>query len=324
MRRRVACSHLVRGFCEPCRIESRRATGRRCAQRQRDRELARRNAGARTCQRREGRFGVCGGMLATDVDSLGRTVVRCERCERRRRGICRDCPARVYGTVGRALRCARCAECATRESIRRSEQLHKEERRKRALEAYHADAERKARKLAYKRAWRKANPDKVRAQKRREALAQGAHRLNWHRRYNRKKKRQESKRRWARARYYELHPDRPVPCCTICQHYIDWTPGPGKGRPPVRCDGCARPKEKLRRAERGVAYVAVTEPPSGDWVPVIPERKPRTCLTPGCSTVVTGREKKCAACKRAEREIAQRLLVSRQGRGRRTDLENVA
>lgn len=268
---------------------------------------------------------MCGGLLNTDTDALGRTVVRCGRCERRRKGLCRDCPARVYGAVGRAIRCGPCRDRAIAASIRKHGELHRDERRVRARERAKALApEHRARKNEYKRLYRLAHPDKVRAQKRREALRQGKHRLAWHRRYNKRKARQRQKRQWARARYYELHPTRPVPTCAVCHLFIDWTPAPGKGRPPVRCDGCARPDEKKRRAERGVAYVAVSEPPSGDWVPIIPKRQPRSCLTPGCSNRLAGREKKCAACKRTERDIAQQLLASHTGRGRRTDLEHVA
>lgn len=58
------------------------------------------------CTRREGQFGRCGGALEAQVDLNGNVSFRCSRCERRRAGICRDCPRLVEGQVGRAVRCA--------------------------------------------------------------------------------------------------------------------------------------------------------------------------------------------------------------------------
>src|SRR4051812_37594755 len=57
----------------------------------------------------------CGGILEYSIDTVGRVVEKCPLCERRRAGICRDCPARVEGEVGKALRCARCKREAKRQ-----------------------------------------------------------------------------------------------------------------------------------------------------------------------------------------------------------------
>lgn len=63
------------------------------------------------CPARIGR-GYCHGTLEILTDRLGRTFEHCAACERRKRGICADCPHRVAGTVGKALRCERCRKAA--------------------------------------------------------------------------------------------------------------------------------------------------------------------------------------------------------------------
>lgn len=76
-------------------------------QRDRARRLVAANLHTKTCQRRAGRQ-VCGGTLRDLVDGLGRVVRSCERCARRKAGLCRDCPRPVEGRIGDALRCTRC------------------------------------------------------------------------------------------------------------------------------------------------------------------------------------------------------------------------
>ena len=64
--------------------------------------------------------GYCGDLLVAVQDSLGRVALACPRCGRRARGVCRDCPRPVAGTVGKAVRCAACAQRALREAVAQS------------------------------------------------------------------------------------------------------------------------------------------------------------------------------------------------------------
>lgn len=50
----------------------------------------------------------CGTRLREVVDRIGRVSVVCDRCERKRSGVCARCPLPVYGTKGKALYCAVC------------------------------------------------------------------------------------------------------------------------------------------------------------------------------------------------------------------------
>lgn len=90
----------------------------------------------------------------------GRASIVCDRCERRRRGICRDCNAPVEGK--RSIRCARHKLEAKRGYTSRHYRRHVAEVRKKAR-----DYQRRIKKQAreYKRLWRAANPEKVAAQK---------------------------------------------------------------------------------------------------------------------------------------------------------------
>lgn len=85
----------------------RRAQWRESKRRQRARQLQRLQGG-RVCRVALGPYAVCLGPLVEEVDRIGRVVVRCPRCERRRSGVCQTCPRRVYGKVGWALYCAPC------------------------------------------------------------------------------------------------------------------------------------------------------------------------------------------------------------------------
>ena len=307
----------------------RRTYAREYARKRRARAFAERLRGAVTCPRKEGKHGVCGGRLETIVGEFGRTVVSCPRCIRRERGICRDCTAPVVGAVGKALRCAQCKHAALLRARRKSLEEHREETNARARElAQRPDV--RARRLEYKRAYRKANPEKVRAWKYREAVSEGRSRtrhLRYHRRYNARKSRAEKKRAAALLAYYATHPERPVARCRGCAGFLDWTPAPGRGRPPAWCDDCASPVEQKRRVKLGRSFRVVPEPPAPTHVPQIALARafrlvggPRTCLTAGCDTEVTGRAKKCTACKARERSLAAALLELHRGRGRRTDL----
>lgn len=61
-----------------------------------------------TCDFKVGPHARCGGALEFGTDRLGRTLIRCARCERRKAGICMLCPRRVVGCVGKALYCDPC------------------------------------------------------------------------------------------------------------------------------------------------------------------------------------------------------------------------
>lgn len=148
----------------------RKRYAREYAKRRRAAKLAAKNAGAVTCQRGlGGQFAVCGGVLVASTDGDGRTAVSCPLCERRRRGVCRDCPAPVAGMIGKAVRCAEHAKIAARASFAN----YRDDNRKainRRAKMYARKPAVRAKRIAYKKAWRKAHRDKIRGQKRRANL----------------------------------------------------------------------------------------------------------------------------------------------------------
>lgn len=147
----------------------RRRYARDYARRQHEAEIARRSQGFGTCQRRFGRFAVCGGALTTTVLRDGRTVTSCPRCERFTAGICRDCPAPVAGQVRKARRCGRCKALAIRASLTKYRENNRALVNRRAKRAARLHQQRNA---DYKRLWRAAHPEQVAAQKRRYMLRQ--------------------------------------------------------------------------------------------------------------------------------------------------------
>lgn len=158
MRARCLCE---RRDCGRCR---RRAYHRRWAARRRAAKQDAKRSGMTTCPYGRGK-GRCGGVLRYETNGRGGMVVSCDRCERRRAGICRDCNARVVGTVGRADRCALHRRLAMQGYAATHYRRNRDEKR-RAARAY-TRRNRKA-LLAYKREWRLANPEKVKRQKERE------------------------------------------------------------------------------------------------------------------------------------------------------------
>lgn len=323
----------VRG-CDCARCVHRREQQRCYAQRRRDRAVAERNRGSTTCQKRHGP-GICGGVLETRIVEFGRTTIVCPRCERTARGICLDCPAPVAGHVGKALRCATHARDAQRRAVRFSELRHHDERR--TADKRKRDRERRRRdpkylaKLEYKRAWRKANRDKVREQKRRSYERRREHVLAYLAAY--REKHREHYRDIRNRKNHARAGERPEPACRECGATIawDWQPRDRRTHPPSRCDQCAWPYE-LR--DRNAKRAALVERARGEMAAGVPSRRRirrppgfqrpvrgvRTCPTPGCSTVITGRKKKCTNCKQREAEQARQVLAAHAGRGRRTDL----
>ena len=308
----------------------RRAANTRHAAARRAVELAKVRLRSAACPRRAGQH-PCGGRLETDTDHLGRTVVRCAWCERRERGICRDCTAPVDGRVGSALRCKEHKRAANLASRRRHGERNAETIRA-AQRARLKDPEVRERALEYKRAWRRANREKVRAQKRRYMLRQPKKAYAYHRRY--RKKFHEHVVEQRTLRYYANRPERPTPACRKCGASIDWWPLPGFpiGHPPSLCDDCCWPYELRKREERRVrsALIVANEmmAPAAKQKPI---RRPanrklaptgeRLCLGEKCTMVMHGRAKKCDRCKEIEREAVIGAIgyvpgVGRQGQRR--------
>lgn len=285
----------------------RRARNTAWARRRREGRL---QVARRTAARWPKRWGVhpCGGPLRVTTDGDGRTLIVCAWCERHDRGLCVECPRRI---VGRAKRCPACQRTERNRAAARHRATHHEAVCARQRELYARPAVRRKHNT-YKRAWRKLNPEKVRAQKRREHLRQPKRILRYMARY--RARHREHYRRMQLARYYRLHPRRPDPRCVECGAPIPWE---GRGHPPKRCDGCV-PLCVLRLREAGRARRAATAPP----VPPRPRplRPPPTtyilgdgrhrCLGRGCRTVLEGRTKKCSACKARDREDAVAVLAS--------------
>lgn len=85
----------------------RREQWRRSKARARAKKYRERQAGT-TCRMTTGLHGMCLGRIVEYVDQLGRLQHYCERCERKRAGICQHCPQRVYGKRGWAQYCVDC------------------------------------------------------------------------------------------------------------------------------------------------------------------------------------------------------------------------
>jgi len=187
----------------------------------------------------------CGGYLEfTSV--AGKVVESCARCDRRRAGICRDCPALVEGYVGKAIRCARCKILRRRENERdrmKGPVIHAR-KNARYRKKWRTDAAFRERRRRQRKAWMAANPAKVKAMKRRYLLKQPAAYLATQRKWNRDPVRIAKNRAASKAKYYELHPVRPDPHCSRCGVKIDWN---GKCRPRLTCDNCCTAAELRRR-----------------------------------------------------------------------------
>lgn len=166
----------------PCSYHAKKRVYHRLyARKQRGAKLDAKRMSARTCPRRFGRFGTCGGVLESDVIG-GVIVVTCRACERFARGICRDCPRPVDGQVRKARRCVACKAKALRAHTRKYTENNRDIVNRRARASYCDEAVRQ-RRNEYKRAWRKANPEKVKAQKQRETSRPSDRRLSYHAAY---------------------------------------------------------------------------------------------------------------------------------------------
>lgn len=203
----------------------------------------------------------CRGVLDIRVLRGGRVETSCPQCDRRRAGICRDCPQPVYGTVGKAIRCASCARRARLKAGKRHRDDPEVRRRVAARDRrrYRTSEEYRERKRRNRRAWATRNREKIRRAKRRFLMKEGPSRekyLATQRRHNADPVRAEKKRQHAVARYYELHPIRPDPHCAGCKGRLAWS---GAGAPPRWCDDCCSPAEKSRRRKLGRSITVVRE-----------------------------------------------------------------
>jgi hypothetical protein len=269
----------------------RRAYQRRYAARRRAAALARKNANATTCQRTQGQ-GRCGAVLVDATDrALGIVQRACPACARREAGVCRDCPRPVEGQRGKALRCGPCKRRAVQRAVVRYTARHREELAARACAyARRLTGDERARRLALKVAWRKANPDKVRAYKAREKVRRAAEISAYQKAYRERNRERIRERERRRGR---AQPIKSALACRSCGAAI---PRPAVGRARVTCNACAPPWTVARR--KPVA-------PLAGEVPGAP--LDHTCLG-GCGARMRGRRKKCDTCAARERRKANALL----------------
>jgi hypothetical protein len=203
----------------------------------------------------------CGGIITSHVVEFGRVVHSCARCERKARGICRDCPNPVYGRVGWALRCETCAakKRALEDKRFRADPDVKRHIAARDRKKYRKNKAFRDRKRRQRREWAARHRDEVARAKRRFLMREGPSRdryLATQRRHNADPVRAEKKRVHARARYYVLHPERPLPICAGCRLRLNWG---GTGAPPKWCDDCCPAAEKSRRRRLGRSITVIRE-----------------------------------------------------------------
>lgn len=163
----------------------RRRYAREYARRRHEREYQERIAGSpERCPFRLGGNAVCGGKLTWDSDGLGNVVAHCAWCERRKRGLCRDCPAPVEGRVRSALRCALHKRLAMRRFSAKHTQNNQRKIRAKARD-YSRRPGIRERRNEYKRLVRAAFPSKVAKQKARERKRDNRKRRAYFKRYRR-------------------------------------------------------------------------------------------------------------------------------------------
>jgi hypothetical protein len=254
----------------------------------------------------------------------------CLACERQRNGLCRHCPHPIVGGP-RSLYCASCRPIVHRRQMRAYAERNREKNRIRALEHVRGlTPEERARRNEYKRLYRLAHPDKVRAQKRRYVQRMRDRKtsayITYHRRYN--KKHGEFYKVLTKAKKAEKL--RKIPPCTKCGRSTRWKPIDGQtGKPYEKCNRCCWPFERKQRQARRrrqlrEARIAAAAKPRKIRPPAKPAVRvglERLCLTPGCDTVLTHRKKICTKCQRDRVQKALEQLGPSSGKGRRTDLE---
>lgn len=108
----------VRHPVTPSERERRQRQWRESKRRERARALRKLQAST-TCRVKVGPHGVCLGRIVEQIDRIGRLVFYCERCERRKAGVCQSCTRKVYGKVGWAKYCADCKRKAVADQNRK-------------------------------------------------------------------------------------------------------------------------------------------------------------------------------------------------------------
>lgn len=228
----------------PCEYHAwMRPRARRYAAQQRERKLAQRRMSARTCPRKFGRYGVCGAVLESDI-VRGKLVVSCPACERFQRGVCRDCPRLVDGMPRRARRCAVHTALAATMAGGAYRTRHREVVNRKA-KLFMRRPEVRARNTEAKRAWRQANPDKVRAQKLREVQRRSPQRVAYQATYYASHREEERTRRLARR-----HGTAPLRTCITAGCDIVLT---GRKKKCTRCKARAAEAARVQLATRRAA-----------------------------------------------------------------------
>lgn len=189
------------------------------------------------------------------TDGTGRTVQQPLPCgceERKRAGICQDCPSPVEGAAGRALRCGPCKKKARSVYSRRWRENHPEQARERdqRSNAQRRTPEGRARRRERERKYRKKPEVRARilAQRRRRAVKNPHRKAEYARRYKAKhpervkeqQDRANAKRREAAREYMHRYATKYVgegktPKCRQCGDDVPWS---GVGRPRLDCPAC--------------------------------------------------------------------------------------
>lgn len=215
-------------------------------------DLPRCPVGKPVAGRRGDQCRICGTRLDTDTDTLGRLLVRCVGCERRKARRCMDCNRPVSNT--RAWRCESCRDRRQKEQYRQYRERNLDmlcEREKRRQRTH--TPEQRAHRLAVKKAWRERNRLKITLIYRRKQRLAGRggfatreQYLAYHKAYN--AARAAEKREYMRQRAIYAHAS---PTCRVCGAAVPWL---GTGRPPLDCPAHTRnPKVRERVPTSGVA-----------------------------------------------------------------------
>ena len=189
-----------------------------------------------------------------DTDGGGHLVesLACRCDERRRVGICLDCPEPVEGRLGVALRCADCKRKARAEYSKRYRERHpdrirevydRENAKRRTVigrarvrireREYRSRPELRARRCDRCRAIGVKHPEHKRGQHRR-------YKLKYPERVRDQQNRANAKRREERLEYMHLYCTKYVgegkkPICRQCGNEVEWA---GIGRPRLDCEAC--------------------------------------------------------------------------------------
>lgn len=189
----------------------------------------------------------CRTLLVFATNGFGKLVASCPACDRRRAGVCADCPGQVEGTIGKAVRCHAHKVVTRKECQAKWQRDNRDVRNKAQRRRWRESEVRREKHVASSREWRHRNPERVKRQKRRYALKQTPGYIAGYKRWNKDPIRAAKKRAQSLAKYYELHPVRPDPHCSGCGVPIEWN---GHARPRQTCDQCCSPAELRRRLSR--------------------------------------------------------------------------